>query len=51
MSRHVIGSKDNQRLLAENELDGSQVVATPVFVDGRIYIRTDTHLYCIGDKT
>ena len=35
------------KVLAANELDGF-VVATPVFTDGRILIRTDSHLYCIG---
>ena len=47
----VLAQGPEFKVLAENELDGSQVVATPVFVDGRIYIRTDTHLYCIGGKT
>ncbi|MEQ8784990.1 MAG: PQQ-binding-like beta-propeller repeat protein [Pirellulaceae bacterium] len=36
-------------LLAENKLD-EYTVATPVFVDGRIYLRTDGHLYCIGEE-
>jgi outer membrane protein assembly factor BamB len=30
---------------------GEKVVATPAVVDGRLYIRTDKFLYCIGDKT
>ncbi|MHB9139162.1 MAG: outer membrane protein assembly factor BamB family protein [Victivallaceae bacterium] len=30
---------------------GEKVVATPAVVDGKIYIRTDKFLYCIGDKT
>jgi outer membrane protein assembly factor BamB len=37
------------KVLAENDLDGELVVATPVFVDGRILIRTIGHLYCIGE--
>jgi outer membrane protein assembly factor BamB len=36
------------KLLDSNELEGEFVVATPVFVDGRILIRTRDHLYCIG---
>ena len=28
---------------------GEKVVATPAIVDGRLYIRTDKFLYCIGD--
>ena len=47
----VLAQGPEFKVLAENELDGSQAVATPVFVDGRIYIRTDTHLFCIGGKT
>lgn len=39
------------KVLAANELDGSQAVARTVFVDGHIYIRTDTHLFCIGSKS
>lgn len=44
----VLAQGDEFKVLAENELDGTQTVATPVFVDGKILIRTDTHLYCIG---
>jgi outer membrane protein assembly factor BamB len=36
-------------LVAENKLD-DYTVATPVFLDGRIYLRTDRHLHCIGTK-
>ncbi|MFI5382074.1 MAG: PQQ-binding-like beta-propeller repeat protein [Tepidisphaerales bacterium] len=32
--------------LAENQLDGP-LFASPAFVDSAIYIRTDTHLYCV----
>lgn len=46
----VLAQGDEFKILAENELDGSQTVATPVFVDGHILLRTDTHLYCIGAK-
>lgn len=38
---------DDLELEAENTLD-DRVVATPVFVDGRIYLRGAEHLYCIG---
>lgn len=47
----VLATGDEFKVLAENEIDGSQTVATPVFVDGHIYIRTDTHLFCIGSKS
>ena len=41
------------RVIATNEIEKQKdpVVATPVFVDGHILIRTFSHLYCIGDKT
>ena len=44
----VLAQGDEFKVLAANELDETQTVATPVFVDGKILIRTDTHLYCIG---
>ncbi len=46
----VLAQGDQFKILAENELDGTQTVATPVFVNGHILLRTDTHLYCIGSK-
>lgn len=44
----VLAQGSEFKVLAANELDGTQTVATPVLVDGKILIRTDTHLYCIG---
>ncbi len=45
----VLEQGNEFKLLAANELgEGEFVVATPVFVDGRILIRTVEHLYCIG---
>lgn len=38
---------DEFKVLAENVLN-DQVVATPVFVNGRILLRAAEHLYCIG---
>ena len=32
-------------VLAQNDL-GERIMATPALVDGRIYVRTDQHLYC-----
>ena len=46
----VLAQGDEFKILAENELDGDQTVATPVFVDGHILLRTDRSLYCIGRK-
>jgi outer membrane protein assembly factor BamB len=34
------------KVLAQNKLDG-QAVATPAFIDNRIYLRTFEALYCI----
>ena len=44
----VLEQGDAFKVLATNELTDEFVVATPVFVDGRILIRTADHLYCIG---
>jgi outer membrane protein assembly factor BamB len=38
-----------QKTIAGNGLAGEFTVATPVFVDGTILIRTYDNLYCIGD--
>lgn len=46
----VLSAGPEFKVLAANELDGTQTVATPVFADGKILIRTDTHLYCIAGK-
>ena len=44
----VVAQGDAFKIVAENELDGEFVVASPVFADGRIYLRTLESLYCIG---
>jgi outer membrane protein assembly factor BamB len=36
--------------LAENTLGGEFTVATPVFVDGQILLRTHEKLWCIGER-
>ncbi len=46
----VLAQGPEFKVLAENELDGTQTVASPVFVNGRILLRTDTHLYCFAGK-
>ena len=44
----VLEQGNEFKVLAANDLgEGEFVVATPVFVDGRILIRTVEHLYCI----
>lgn len=44
-----VRTKPGFEILAENKL-AAGCRATPAFVDGKIYLRTDTHLYCIGSK-
>jgi len=39
---------NEMKLISENEL-GETAGTTPAFSDGRIYIRGDKHLYCIGN--
>jgi hypothetical protein len=43
----VLDTANDLKVVGENEL-GESVVATPVFVDGRILLRTFTSLYAIG---
>jgi outer membrane protein assembly factor BamB len=45
----VFKAGDQFEVLALNNL-GEQIVATPALVDGRIYVRTQGHLYAFGDK-
>ena len=39
---------DEFKMLAQNKVAEEHTVATPVFVDGRILLRTQDHLYLIG---
>ena len=46
----VIAAKPKFELIATNKLeDTSRTNASPVIDDSRLLIRTDKHLYCIGD--
>jgi len=36
------------KILARNKLDGA-ILATPALVDGKIYVRTESHLYAFGN--
>ena len=40
---------DKFQLLSENSIADEHTTATPVFIDGRILLRTESHLYLIGD--
>jgi outer membrane protein assembly factor BamB len=43
----VFAAEPTFKLLAKNRL-GEKVMATPAVADGRLFIRGDSHLYCIG---
>jgi len=43
----VVGSGETFEVIESNEL-GEFTVATPVFLNGQILLRTTEHLYCIG---
>ena len=45
---YVVAPGDKFKLLAENHLDG-RVLASPAFVPGAIFLRSDTHLYRIEE--
>jgi outer membrane protein assembly factor BamB len=43
----VLRANRDLTLLAENQLDGP-IFASPALVDSAIYVRTDSHLYCLS---
>ena len=43
----VLDGGEEMKVLARNNLDG-QILATPAIVDGKIYVRTENHLYAFG---
>ncbi len=45
----VVDVEDGYRILATNRLD-SHTLASPIAVDGQIFIRTASHLYCIAPE-
>ncbi len=48
-SWHIFKFADKYEPLAEFET-GERTAATPAFVNGKIYIRTEKNLYCVGNK-
>lgn len=46
---HVFAPGDELNVVAVNQL-GEQTWGTPALADGRIYLRTVDHLYCIADE-
>lgn len=47
----AVGTTVEQFRILHTNVLGEKVVASPAFADGRIYIRGDKHLFCIGQKT
>ncbi len=49
---HVIEGGERFKLLASNKVteDRESFGGTPAISDGRIYLRSDRHLYCIGES-
>ena len=45
----VLSAGPEFKLLSTNELDGTYTLSTPVAVGSQLFIRTATHLYCIGN--
>jgi outer membrane protein assembly factor BamB len=44
----IITPEEKSKVVAENNLPNEFVLATPVFVDGKVLIRTNDNLYCFG---
>ncbi len=47
----VLAAGPEFEVLATNELDGSYTLSSPVSSGSQLFIRTATHLYCIGYNT
>ena len=43
----VLDGGEELKVLARSKLDGP-ILATPAIVDGKIYVRTEDHLYAFG---
>ncbi len=46
----VLAAGPEYKELAKNELDGSYTLSSPVAAGSQLFIRTGTHLYCIGNS-
>jgi outer membrane protein assembly factor BamB len=44
----VLAAGDSFTVLARNDL-GESIQATPALVDGKIYVRTEKHLYAFAE--
>ena len=45
----IVAAKSEFELVAENDLEG-YTLASPAISSGQIFIRTESHLYCIGER-
>ncbi|MCZ6632557.1 MAG: PQQ-binding-like beta-propeller repeat protein, partial [bacterium] len=46
----VVQAGPEFKVLATNELDGEYTLSSPVVSGSQVFIRTATHLYCIGEE-
>jgi len=46
----IVSVGETFELLATNELDGTYTLASPAVAGSQLFIRTSTHLYCIGEQ-
>jgi outer membrane protein assembly factor BamB len=46
---HIIAAADEFRAIGTCKV-GEKCLASPAFADGRVYIRSEKNLYCIGSK-
>lgn len=44
---HIFEAARQYKAVGQGKI-GEPITATPAFVDGRIYLRGETHLYCVG---
>ncbi|MCH7573142.1 MAG: PQQ-binding-like beta-propeller repeat protein [Planctomycetes bacterium] len=47
----VVSAGPEFEIISTNELDGTYTLSSPVPSGNQLFIRTSTHLYCIGDTT
>jgi outer membrane protein assembly factor BamB len=45
---YVVAAEPKYRLLARNDLGGEHIRATPAVANGRLYVRGERNLFCIG---
>ncbi len=48
---YVFAAEAKYRLLARNDLGGERIRATPAVANGRLYVRGERNLFCIGKES